>query len=50
MRNAIIFPSNLTLAGSEFHTNVKKVHRNCLGFLAGMSFEFQYAGYVDERA
>ena len=63
-RNETILPSDLTLAGSQFHTvgmatekprvpafvftRGMLVERSCLEFLVGVSIEFIYAGCVEE--
>ena len=58
-----MLPSNLTMTGSEFQTIgaatekarvlafvfILLVECSCLGFLAGVSIEFRYAGSDNER-
>ena len=57
-----IFPTDLTLTGSEFHrvgaatekfgtkSRIELDDRRCLGCLAGVSNEYKYAGCLDESA
>ena len=63
-RNVAIFPTHLTLTGSEFHrekalvptfvltletkSRLRLDDRSCLGFVAGVSCECKYADYLDE--